>query len=117
LLLEEFRHVVLLSTLAAVACTTAPNGRLPKGVEIIPLNYLPALSSDYFEQLSKETGRRYRIYIRLPESYSKALPETRYPVVYLLDGDSLFPILATEHLFLNIDEKLPEAIIVGIARI
>ncbi len=107
--------VVLLSTLAAVACSTAPNQQLPKGVEIIPLNYLPALSGDYFEQLSKETGRRYHIYIRLPESYSKALPDTRYPVVYLLDGDSLFPILATEHLLLNIDDKLPEAIIVGIA--
>ena len=47
---------------------------------------------------------------------------TRNPVltfviqyVYLLDGDSLFPILATEHLLLNYDEKLPEAIIVGIA--
>jgi predicted alpha/beta superfamily hydrolase len=101
--------------LAALACTTAPNGQMPKSVKIIPLNYLPALSGDYFEQLSKETGRRYHIYIRLPESYPNALPDIRYPVVYLLDGDSLFPILATEHLFLNIDEKLPEAIIVGIA--
>ena len=107
--------VALFSTLTAVACTTAQNGQVPNGAEIIPLNYLPALSGDYFELLSKETGRRYHIYIRLPESYSKAPPETRYPVVYLLDGDSLFPILATEHLFLNIDEKLPEAIIVGIA--
>jgi uncharacterized protein len=107
--------VALFSTLAAVACTTAPNGRVPKGAAIIPLNYLPALSGDYFELLSKQTGRRYHIYIRLPESYSKAPLETRYPVVYLLDGDSLFPILATEHLLLSIDEKLPEAIIVGIA--
>jgi predicted alpha/beta superfamily hydrolase len=107
--------VVLLSTLAAVACTTAPDGQMSKEVKIIPMNYLPALAGDYFELLSKETGRRYHIYIRLPESYSNALPDTRYPVVYLLDGDSLFPILATEHLFLNIDDKLPEAIIVGIA--
>jgi predicted alpha/beta superfamily hydrolase len=84
-------------------------------VQTIPLNYLPALSGEYFKQLSKETGRRYHIYVRLPESYSKAPTSTRYPVVYLLDGDSLFPMLATEHLFLNIDEKLPEAIIVGIA--
>jgi len=92
--------VVLLSTLAAGACTTSPNGQMSKGPKIIPLNYLPALAGDYFEQLSKETGRRYHIYIRLPESYSNSLPDTRYPVVYLLDGDSLFPILATEHLFL-----------------
>jgi len=107
--------VLLLSTLAAVACATAPSSQMPKGTAVIPLNYLPALSGDYFELMSKETGRRYHIYVRLPESYSKAFPETRYPVVYLLDGDSLFPILATEHLFLVIDEKLPEAITVGIA--
>ena len=92
-------------------------GRCRREREVIPLNYLPALSGDYFEQLSKETGRRYHIYIRLPESYSNALPGIRYPVVYPLDGDSLFPILATEHLFLNIDENLPEAIIVGIAMV
>lgn len=39
----------------------------------------------------------------------------QYLVIYLLDGDSLFPILATNHLFLHYDDKLPEAIIVGIA--
>ena len=33
----------------------------------------------------------------------------------MLDGDSLFPILAANHLFLHYDEDLPEAIIVGIA--
>jgi predicted alpha/beta superfamily hydrolase len=36
-------------------------------------------------------------------------------VVYLLDGDSLFPMLAPHHLFLTYDENLPEAVIVGIA--
>src|SRR5271154_5650541 len=101
--------------LAVVACTTAPIGQIATDQKIIPLNYLPALSGDYFVQLSKETGRQYHIYIRLPENYSDAPPETHYPVVYLLDGDSLYPLLATEHLFLNIDDKLPEAIIVGIA--
>jgi predicted alpha/beta superfamily hydrolase len=42
-------------------------------------------------------------------------PERRYPIVYLLDGDSLFPVLAVHHLFLGYDENLPEAIVVGIA--
>lgn len=42
-------------------------------------------------------------------------PERRYPVVYLLDGDTLFPMLAPQHLLLTYDEKLPEAIVVGIA--
>lgn len=35
--------------------------------------------------------------------------------MYLLDGDSLFPILDANHLFLTYDEGLPEAIVVGIA--
>jgi len=104
----------ILVTLAAVACTTTPRVELPAD-EVVPLNYLPALSGGYFEQRSKETGRRYHIYVRLPEGYSKTGPDRRYPVVYLLDGDSLFPMLAAEHLFLNYDEKLPEAIVVGIA--
>jgi uncharacterized protein len=101
---------VVLLAITAVACTTTP-----KGAALIPLNYLPALTGGYFEMSSQQTSRRYHIYIRLPSDYSKASSETRYPVVYLLDGDSLFPILATEHLFLSIDEQLPEAIIVGIA--
>ena len=104
-----------LSMLATVACTTSPTLQAPEGARVIPLNYLPALSGDYFEQKSKETGRLYHIYVHLPDSYAKASPATRYPVVYLLDGDSLFPLLAAEQLFLNIDDQLPEAITVGIA--
>jgi len=63
---------------------------------------------------SRETGGSYHIYIRLPDGYSEATHQ-RYPVVYLLDGDSTFPYLAPHHLFLTYDDKLPEAIIVGIA--
>lgn len=59
-------------------------------------------------------GSTYHIYIRYPEGYSSE-PDRRYPIVYLLDGDSAFPLIAPEHLFLTYDDKLPEAIIVGIA--
>lgn len=56
----------------------------------------------------------YHIYIRYPEGYA-AEQVKRYPVVYLLDGDSAFPLIAPQHLFLTYDDDLPEAIIVGIA--
>lgn len=82
--------------------------------EIFPLNHLPAISGDYFDIESPSVGRSFHIYVALPEDYEKN-DQARYPVVYLLDGDSLFPILATNHLFLNYDENLPQAIIVGIA--
>lgn len=79
-----------------------------------PLDHLPALDGDYFALRSTEARHLYHIYVRLPEGY-QAEPKRRYPVVYVLDGDSLFPILAATHLFLTIDDKIPEAIVVGIA--
>ena len=79
-----------------------------------PLSYLPALDGDYFRVDSKAVGRAFHIFVSLPQSYDTNRDST-YPVVYVLDGDSLFPIIAPTHLFLNIDYNLPEAVIVGIA--
>lgn len=79
-----------------------------------PLDYLPALKGDYFRHESKNVGRPFHIYVAFPESYASN-PQARFPVVFLLDGDSCFPILATYHLFLNYDEGVPQAIVVGIA--
>jgi predicted alpha/beta superfamily hydrolase len=84
------------------------------GERITPLNYLPSLAGDYFPLKSAAMGSAYHIYIRYPEGYA-AKPNARYPIVYLLDGDSAFPLIAPEHLFLTYDDHLPEAIIVGIA--
>ena len=83
-------------------------------VERVPLEYLPALKGDYFPLTDHGSRRVHHVYVRYPEGYDASAP-TRYPVVYLLDGDSLFPLLAPTHLFLHYDEKLPEAILVGIA--
>ena len=82
--------------------------------QVQPMNFLPAIAGDYFPIASKATGTTYHIYIRYPQGYAEN-PGERYPIVYLLDGDSAFPLLATQHLFLTIDDKLPEAIVVGIA--
>lgn len=80
----------------------------------VPLDHLPALAGDYFHLPWPEQNRGFHLYVRLPADYGQQ-PERRYPIVYLLDGDSLFPILAASHLFLTYDEGLPEAIVVGIA--
>ena len=72
-----------------------------------------ALRGDFFHIESAEVGRGFDIYVRYPDGY--AASDATYPVVYLTDGDSLFPILAANHLFLTYDEGLPEAIVVGIA--
>lgn len=81
---------------------------------VVPLDHLPALRGDYFAFDSTQVGRRFHVYVRLPADMAEN-PDARYPVVYLLDGDSLFPILASNHLFLTYDDALPEAIVVGIA--
>lgn len=80
----------------------------------VPLQYLPALGGDYFQLDSEATGTSYHVYMRLPLDYSEQ-PAKRYPIVYLLDGDSTFPMLAPQHLFMTIDDRTPEAILVGIA--
>ena len=91
------------------ACSAAPSaGR------IVPLNYLPSLAGDYFPLKSAVMGSTYHIYIRYPDGYADQ-PGKRYPIVYLLDGDSAFPLIAPEHLFLTYDDAMPEALIVGIA--
>ena len=94
----------LLSACAAPYTRTAPE----------PLEHLPSLVGDYFPLRSSAMGTTYYIYVRYPEGYSKD-PRRRYPIAYLLDGDSMFPMLAPEHLFLNYDDQIPDAIIVGIA--
>lgn len=73
-----------------------------------------ALRGDYFYIRSAEIGRGYHIHVRYPEGYDPAAERT-WPTVYLTDGDSLFPILAANHLFLHYDDGLPEALVIGIA--
>ena len=102
-----------------LACALAPTllcscSAAPGTQRVIPLNYLPSLAGDYFPLTSAAMGSTYHIYVRYPEGYASK-PEAKYPIVYLLDGDSAFPLIAPEHLFLTYDDKLPEAIIVGIA--
>jgi uncharacterized protein len=103
-----------LPALAAALLAVAGGAAAQAPAPTVPLEHLPALRGGYFHLPWPEQQRGFHIYVRLPTDYA-AQPERRYPIVYLLDGDSLFPILAANHLFLTYDEQLPEAIVVGIA--
>ena len=106
--------IMLLAVAVVTAChTTTPDSAVCSRATV-PLDYLPALRGDYSKLQSRAVGRPLHIYVSFPESYEKNL-QARYPVVYVLDGDSLFPILAASQLFINYDEGVPEAIVVGIA--
>lgn len=102
----------LVTILGALAFALQPNAARSQATG--PIKFLPALAGDYFALDSESLGRRMHVFVRLPEAYAKE-PNKKYPVVYLLDGDSLFPMLAPQHLFLHYDEGLPDAIVVGIA--
>jgi predicted alpha/beta superfamily hydrolase len=109
--------VFALTTLAAVAVASCDGAGRPDRSgpgETNPLAHLPVLRGDYFPVDSRAVGRPFHIFVRFPEGYGDEAI-ARYPVVYVLDGDALFPILAASHLFLTVDEGLPEAIVVGIA--
>ena len=108
------RRSSLSAVLAAILAGAAVSDVHAQAVAVTPLEHLPAIKGDYFPINSRETDHGYHVYVRLPEGYAED-PARRYPVVYLLDGDSLFPILGASHIFLTIDDELPEAIIVGIS--
>ena len=66
-------------------------------------------------ELSSElTGKRHQLSIALPPSFEKE-PSRRYPVLFLLDGQWDFPLVAALSGGLRFDEALPELLIVGLS--
>lgn len=107
-------HALWLLWMVLLGCQSQSKSVDPPAEEAQPMDSLPALAGDYIRFDSAAVGRRFHVHVRLPQGYD-AEAAIDYPVVYLLDGDSLFPILAANHLFLTYDDALPEAIVVGIA--
>src|SRR6056297_2375801 len=68
---------------------------------------------DTFTLASETLGRDLHVYVRVPQSYEAS--DEVWPVIYLLDGGILFPMLVPYHFMLTIDEIAPEAIVVGIS--
>ena len=59
------------------------------------------------------TGRSYRLFVALPERYA-ADDTTRYPVLYLLDGNVFFRVATEEQRMLRFVGDVRDVIIVGI---
>lgn len=90
----------------------------PLAAQVLPdpptIDQLAVLEGPRFTIASRATNHRYHIFVRLPEGYDE-VSSARFPIVYVLDGDSLFPALAPMQLFMHYDDGLPDAIVVGIA--
>ena len=70
-------------------------------------------SSRQYEFHSTRTGREYRLFVSLPESYT-ASDTLSYPVLYVLDGNGFFGLSTETHRLLRLRAEVPELIIVGI---
>ena len=76
--------------------------------------YLEGLDNSRYHLIESETvGRQYHLYVRLPDDYAST--GSRFPVIYVLDGGSLFPLFASYAGYLESGEEMPDAIIVGIS--
>lgn len=83
-------------------------------VQADSLTHMTALQGvDYMPLKSAVNGHQYHIYVQSPAPQAGDLQ--RYPVVYLLDGGNLFPMLAPYHHYLQTTEELSPVILVGIS--
>jgi uncharacterized protein len=62
---------------------------------------------------SKIMGKDYQLYISFPKGYSTK-DTTKYPVLFVLDGQSSFPVFKSVRESMDIDKELDSLIIVGI---
>jgi predicted alpha/beta superfamily hydrolase len=66
-----------------------------------------------YEMRAASNGRRYRLFVALPERYS-ADDTTRYPVLYVVDGIAFFRVAIEEQRMLRFAGAVGDVIIVGV---
>lgn len=72
---------------------------------------------EYFEAINpkkRNDKKAYHIFVRLPDEYSGS-PKQTFPVLYLLDGGTNFPLFAASYTHLRWMEDIPPMILVGIS--
>ncbi len=68
----------------------------------------------HHEFVSTRADHRYDVLVGLPDGISNT-NKTTYPVVYILDGGTLFPMLRSYQRYLRLGEESPDVIMVGIS--
>lgn len=96
---------LLFALLTACASTPSPDESLERLFGMGPI--------EQFTISSATLGRDFHVYVRLPQDYEARACD--WPVVYLLDGGILFPMLSPYQLMLEIDEQAPPVVMVGIS--
>ncbi|WP_181918921.1 alpha/beta hydrolase [Wenzhouxiangella sediminis] len=107
------RTVCTVALISLAFCCLALAGPSTDG-ESTPLARLFGMGpAENFTIRSETLERDFHVYIRLPREYAES--ECDWPVVYMLDGGILFPMLAPLHLMMEIDDLAPPAVLVGIS--
>ncbi len=76
------------------------------------MDHLSALQGTNYQLLHSEiVDHDYHIFVKVPETEKVE----KLPVVYLLDGGNLFPMLTSYAMYLGVSEELPPMIMVGIS--
>jgi predicted alpha/beta superfamily hydrolase len=106
------RKMALLMAVALLfVTTTAPAqpaaGAAAEHMQAIADTRLHVLDSTIVE-------RPFKILVKLPADYAEKSAAT-YPVVYLLDGGAIFPMLAAYYRYLRFEEAVPDLIVVGLS--
>jgi predicted alpha/beta superfamily hydrolase len=87
----------------------------PVAAEERVLQSLYSLNPSHYHRLEPEAlGRPIHVVVKLPRDYSET-GEALYPVIYLLDGGAIFPMLVGYYNYLLNEELVPEAILVGLS--
>ncbi len=106
-----FRKIAALVVLVFV---NLPVSALETTAEHLVESKYPLVSARIFEFQSEKAGRKYRIIVSLPGSYEASGADTRYPVLYTVDGQWHFSIAQAAIGGLYYDRGARESIVVGI---
>ena len=75
----------------------------------VETRFMQGLGDTHYQRIDSEIiGRRYHLFIMLPDGYEQSLEED-YPTIYVLDGGALFPLLSAYYRYLNFGEEIPDA--------
>lgn len=69
------------------------------------------LTGTEFHTITARNGMVYEIYVALPLQYD---PGKKYPVLYLVDGRGLFPMVAAQEQVLGLEQEIEPMILVGV---
>lgn len=76
------------------------------------MQQVPVFDSVLHTLAETVAGRSYTVSVWLPMSYAETTDS--FPVVYVLDGNVLFPMAASTALPISMVQEIPEVIVVGI---